>query len=329
MAAVRTRRLWRWNADRGVARRRAVLVERLGVDPGRTGGAWCGDAVRRVARRRGLHMEWLSLDACWRWSIVLDADRGAAWRRSVQLGRQRVATVGQAGPDVATPFGVLQGVAMFNWSGTAWAPSAGIPAGATLSLNFLTPGTLDPLLTFTRASTGTYFDATGTMQTAAINAPRWDYDPVSLQLRGLLLEDQRTNVAFPSVVDNTAWTEYRQRGDTECRRRAEWHQHRGTVRRQRDFVSAHHGLARHDRLYQRNGLHLFGLRQTGHRARVADIYRIGCVWHRLRQLRSRRRNSYLGQCHGIHRGGRQWLVSLLDLSDRDDFPPARRHSCFV
>ena len=117
---------------------------------------------------------------------------GAAWQPA-----------GQAGPDVPTPFGVLQGVAMFNWSGAAWIPSAGIPAGATLNLNFLTPGTLDPLLTFTRASTATYFDATGTMQTAAINAPRWDYDPVSLQSRGLLLEDQRTNLLLNSATLGT------------------------------------------------------------------------------------------------------------------------------
>jgi hypothetical protein len=117
---------------------------------------------------------------------------GAAWQPAAQ-----------AGPDVATPFGVLQGVAMFNWSGTAWTPSAGLPAGATLSLNFLTPGALDPLLTFTRASTATYFDATGTMQTAAINAPRWDYDPVTLQSRGLLLEDQRTNLLLNSATPGT------------------------------------------------------------------------------------------------------------------------------
>jgi hypothetical protein len=110
----------------------------------------------------------------------------------------------QAGPDVATPFGVLQGVAMFNWSGTAWAPSAGIPAGATLSLNFMT-STLDPLLTFTRASTGTYFDSGGVMRTAAANAPRWDY--ASGALRGLLLEEARTNLLFPSVPDSGAkWT---------------------------------------------------------------------------------------------------------------------------
>ena len=80
-----------------------------------------------------------------------------------------------------------------------------IPPGATLNLNFMTPGTLDPLITFTRASTGTYFDSTGTLQTAAINTPRWDYDPVSLQSRGLLLEDQRTNLALQSA-NASAWT---------------------------------------------------------------------------------------------------------------------------
>jgi hypothetical protein len=65
--------------------------------------------------------------------------------------------------------------------------------GPSLSLDFMTPGTLSPLITFIRASTATYFDSAGVMQTAAVNAPRWDYDPATLQLRGLLLEDQRTN----------------------------------------------------------------------------------------------------------------------------------------
>ena len=71
--------------------------------------------------------------------------------------------------------------------------AAVMPPGATLDLSFMTPGVLDPRITFTRASTATYTDATGTMQTANNDTPRWDYDPVSLQLRGLLLEDQRTN----------------------------------------------------------------------------------------------------------------------------------------
>jgi hypothetical protein len=41
--------------------------------------------------------------------------------------------------------------------------------GASLDLGFMSPGTLDPRITFTRASTATYFDNTGTLQTAATN----------------------------------------------------------------------------------------------------------------------------------------------------------------
>jgi hypothetical protein len=70
--------------------------------------------------------------------------------------------------------------------------------GPSLGLDFMVPGVLDPRITFTRASTGTYFNSDGVMQTAAINAPRWDYDPSTLALRGLLLEDARTNLALQS-----------------------------------------------------------------------------------------------------------------------------------
>jgi hypothetical protein len=41
--------------------------------------------------------------------------------------------------------------------------------GATLDLSFMTPGMLDPRITFTRASTATYFDSTGTMRTTGYN----------------------------------------------------------------------------------------------------------------------------------------------------------------
>jgi hypothetical protein len=110
---------------------------------------------------------------------------GTAWQPS-----------GQAGPDVATPFGVLTGMAMFSWSGTGWM------AAPSLDLVFFGP-TLDPRITFTRASTATYFDAAGVMQTAATNAPRFDYDPVTHVLRGLLIEEQRTNVLLNSATLGT------------------------------------------------------------------------------------------------------------------------------
>lgn len=46
----------------------------------------------------------------------------------------------------------------------------------TLDLNFL-KGSLDPRITFTRPSGATYYDATGTLVTAASNVPRIDYGP--------------------------------------------------------------------------------------------------------------------------------------------------------
>ena len=52
---------------------------------------------------------------------------------------------------------------------------------------------LDSRISFARPSTATLFDASGTLLSAAINAPRYDHDPVTLAARGLLVEEQRTN----------------------------------------------------------------------------------------------------------------------------------------
>lgn len=46
---------------------------------------------------------------------------------------------------------------------------------------------------FTRASTGTYFDSAGVLQSAAINVPRFDYDPATSLPRGILIEGAATN----------------------------------------------------------------------------------------------------------------------------------------
>ena len=50
------------------------------------------------------------------------------------------------------------------------------------------------VFTHTRSTTGTYFDSAGVMRTAAINEPRLNYNPSTLQPEGLLLEEQRTNI---------------------------------------------------------------------------------------------------------------------------------------
>lgn len=61
------------------------------------------------------------------------------------------------------------------------------------------------VFTHTRASTKTFFGSNGLLQTAAINAPVFDYDPVTLLPMGLNNEEQRTNVLKHSTSPVSSW----------------------------------------------------------------------------------------------------------------------------
>ncbi|HAJ89914.1 MAG TPA: hypothetical protein DCM27_02705, partial [Rhodospirillaceae bacterium] len=58
--------------------------------------------------------------------------------------------------------------------------------------------------TFARNSVATYFDSTGTLQTVSNNTPRFDYDPVTHQSKGILIEESRTNLLNYSMTFNTS-----------------------------------------------------------------------------------------------------------------------------
>lgn len=60
------------------------------------------------------------------------------------------------------------------------------------------------LITFSRTSTGTYVDSDGLIKTAAIDAPRFDHDPSTGESLGLLIEEARTNLQFPSIPATSA-----------------------------------------------------------------------------------------------------------------------------
>ena len=62
------------------------------------------------------------------------------------------------------------------------------------------------LITFTRASDGTFVDSAGVLQTAAIDVPRFDHNPTTGESLGLLVEEPRTNLLLWSEdFSNVAW----------------------------------------------------------------------------------------------------------------------------
>ena len=76
----------------------------------------------------------------------------------------------------------------------------------SLDLRFALAKKLDPRVTFSRGSTGTYFGPDGLMRTAAANEPRFDHDPVTGQSLGLLIEESRTNQLPNSIPQSGTWT---------------------------------------------------------------------------------------------------------------------------
>ena len=67
-------------------------------------------------------------------------------------------------------------------------------------------GQFDSRLTFSRGCPAFYVGSDGVMRQAASNVPRFDYDPITLALRGLFVEEQRTNLLLSSqAFDSSNW----------------------------------------------------------------------------------------------------------------------------
>jgi hypothetical protein len=91
-----------------------------------------------------------------------------------------------------------------GWAGDSLARAA--QAVPSLDLNFAVTKNVGPLVSFTRASTATYIDSAGTLQTAAVDVPRFDHNPTTGESLGLLVEEARTNLLLRSEeFDNASW----------------------------------------------------------------------------------------------------------------------------
>jgi hypothetical protein len=75
----------------------------------------------------------------------------------------------------------------------------------SLDLNFARTKTLDPRITFTRASGGSYVGADGFIKYAGVNEARFDHDPSTGESLGLLIEESRSNSLLRSEEFNQTW----------------------------------------------------------------------------------------------------------------------------
>lgn len=98
-----------------------------------------------------------------------------------------------------------------SWPQTSdlWLRAGHIPS---LDLRFAESKTLNDavtgqnLITFTRASTGTYVAGDGLLKTAAVNEPRFDHNPTTGESLGLLVEEARTNTLTDSMPTTSGGT---------------------------------------------------------------------------------------------------------------------------
>jgi hypothetical protein len=85
-------------------------------------------------------------------------------------------------------------------------------SSASLDLNFARNKSLidsisgNNLITFTRASSGTFVGDDGLIQTATTDVPRFDHNPTTGESLGLLVEAQNTNLLLQSEDFSTTWT---------------------------------------------------------------------------------------------------------------------------
>ena len=75
----------------------------------------------------------------------------------------------------------------------------------SLDLDF-TQEVLDPRITFSRGTVGTRVNRNRLIETVSANLPRFDYDPVTGECKGLLIEESRSNlVDYSEDFSNVIW----------------------------------------------------------------------------------------------------------------------------
>lgn len=76
----------------------------------------------------------------------------------------------------------------------------------TLDISFIDGTELDSRITFSRNSNGSYYNANGYIQYVTNNIPRIDHDPITLKIKGILIEDSsQNNIKYSQDFTNITW----------------------------------------------------------------------------------------------------------------------------
>lgn len=76
----------------------------------------------------------------------------------------------------------------------------------TLLLDFARSQQLDPRITFTRDSIATRTNQDGYVSLVANNVPRFDFDPITMESKGLIIEESRTNLLkYSEQINVSPW----------------------------------------------------------------------------------------------------------------------------
>jgi hypothetical protein len=127
------------------------------------------------------------------WSGRMQVAPGAVVRVALVTA---IALFFYSAPNSASASPAIVGSKNVSSPGTPIAVIRRLPA---LDENFITMGNvLDPRIAFSRASSATFVGQNGLIQTAGIDRPRFDYNPSSRALNGLLIEQASVNQQLDS-----------------------------------------------------------------------------------------------------------------------------------
>lgn len=148
-------------------------------------------------------------------SGALNMPASVAHNGNIWLLNTNLANVATKTPGVATEWTLFrpQHVTMARaLGGRAYQSMLGCPCPPALDLDsqhYLNePNGAHPAITVTRASTATFWNHLGKLETAAADVLRHDYDPATGEYKGWLIENEaRTNyLIYSNQYDNAAWT---------------------------------------------------------------------------------------------------------------------------